>query len=182
MSTAPVVETPLPVSAIAVQRRIILRPGKDDLAFSFALDATADEQTAFQLMDFVTTVADREDLKAQLREKHEALRVAEDQPKQLLKEIDRLRVQRATLLAAQRATSEARGKREFRPTEKQTDDLAKYDAQIQAAGESIKSFSRDIPIIRWECACLAAKIAGEPEPAPPRELEDAIDDLREAAE
>jgi len=182
MTSTPTVETPLPISGLGIQRRVILKPGKDDLQFAFALDMTAPVEDAYQAMDFVSAIADREDLKTRMREKREALEVAKQQPAQMQKDIERLRVQRAAFLAARTAVHAASGRRSpLKLTDKAQGDLEKFDEQIAQAVMAAKNFSRDIPIIEWEIACLEAKIDGREPPEAPNEVADAIEDLKNAA-
>ena len=177
--TDPVVETPLAVGALGIVRRFV-NAGKDDLTFQIAVDSTADRETIFQVMDTISAVAAREQLKSDLAEKRKALKVAQTQPAEMEKEIERMRVGRLAYLAARDAL---RPGRRLPPEEnkKQVADLAKFDEQIEQAALARKNFMRDLPIIEWEIACLVARINGDDEPPKPPELEAALAELSLAA-
>lgn len=181
----PVAEMALPIGAMYITRQVALRPGKDTLTFQVPIDATAGAVELFTLMDTISEVADRERLKADLGERLEALKVAQAQPVQMDKEVERLTRDRAAALAGMQARhSMSRKRLDFQLSPQNQSDLDKYNAAIANAKLSKKNFARDIPIIEWEVACLRAQIAGNEEPPKPPELEEALHDLalQEAAE
>src|SRR6266550_2659946 len=146
LTDTPVVETPLAVGGLGIQRRVILRPGKDDLAFSVAVDSTMDRGELFALMDTMTAVAEREGMKSELREKREALRVAQAQPAEMEKDIERLRAQRMAYLGTREAMHDRSGRRgDFKLNDKQQAELDQFDQQISGAVLAKKNFMRDIP-------------------------------------
>jgi hypothetical protein len=183
MTGVPAVETPLPVSSLGVQRRVILKQGKDDLAFSFAMDLSSPKEDFFQAMDLITDVADRENLKVKKAEKLEALQVARAQPIETEREMVRMQAQRAAYIATREALHNRTGTRRlpFKLSEKDEGELKKFDDQLDQCRMSLRNFRRDVPIIEWEIACLDAQLAGRESPAKPKELEDVIDEMRFAA-
>jgi hypothetical protein len=182
MTGVPAVETPLPVSSLGVQRRVILKQGKDDLAFSFAMDLTASKEDFFQAMDLITAVSDRENLKVKKAEKLEALQVARAQPIETERDVERMRAQRAAYVATREALHRKSGRRlDFKLSEKDEGELKKFDDQIEQGVMALRNFRRDVPIIEWEIACLDAQLAGRELPVKPKELEDVIDEMRFAA-
>lgn len=162
------------VGGLGIVRRIVLG-NKDDIQFQVAIDSTADKQDIFLLLDTISAAADRERLKADLAEKKQAYRIALEQPAMLDKEVARLRRDRAATLAGFHARHAASQKRsEYRPSERDQQALDQFEAQIQAAQESKKSFARDVPIIEWEIARLEALVAGREVPPRPAEVEMAL--------
>ena len=177
----PVVETPLAVGALGIVRRFV-NAGKDDLTFQVAVDSTADREIIFEVMDTISAVAEREALKAELVEKKKAMQIALNQPKEIEKEIERLRAGRMAYIAAREATHARSGRRlDFKINDKQQADLDKFDEQIAQGQQALKSFCQDEPIIEWEIACLEARIAGRPVPPRPVELDAALTELRAVA-
>jgi hypothetical protein len=180
-----VVESGIAIGALCITRQVALRPNKDTVTFQVAIDSTAGKEELNLLMDTISDVADRERMKADLGEHLEALKVAQAQPLQMDKEVERLSRDRATALAGMQARhSMSRKRLDFQLSPQNQSDLDKYDAAIANAKLSKKNFARDIPIIEWEVACLRAQIAGNDEPPKPPELEEALHDLalQEAAE
>ena len=162
------------VGGLGITRRVVLS-NKEDITFQVAIDSTADKHDLFGLLDNISAAADRERLKAELAEKKHAHAIALEQPAMLDKEIARLRRDRAATLAGFHARHAASQKRsEYRPSERDQQGLDQFEAQIQAAQESKKSFARDLPIIEWEIARLEALIAGQEVPARPAEVELAL--------
>lgn len=179
-----VVETALAIGALCITRQVALRQGKDTVSFQVAIDSTAHTDDLNELMDRISAVADRERWKADLSERLDALRVAEAQPAMMDKEIERLQREKAAAHAGmQAAHSISRKRLPFQMTDKQNQDLAKFDAAIENAKLNKKNFARDLPIIQWEIDCLRARIAGAKEPEKPEQLAEAMHDmaLREAA-
>jgi hypothetical protein len=172
----PVVETPLAVGGLGIQHRVILRPNKADLLFSVAIDSTAAREDIYLLMDTISAVADRERLKTELVEKQEALRVAKEQPEAALREVARLEAQRAGFIASHETMRENR-RLPWKPNEKQRQALEQFDAQIEGAKLSRKSFMHDIPVIEWEIVSLEARIAGREPPERPAEIVDAMQEI-----
>jgi len=124
-------------------------------------------------------------LKAQLVEKQEARRVAEEQPKQISHEIERLEVGREAYKATRKANRQGDGRRlEWKPNDRQKADLEQFEQQINNLKLNRKQFLADIPLIEWEIASLEARIAGnEPPPRPAQfELATTMAMLAEAAE
>lgn len=164
-----VVEAPLAIGAIGITRRYVW-PNKGDLTLTVPIESTWDRRDIDELMDTISHIADREEIKVQLAEKAKALEIAKAQPAQMDKEIDRLRALGATARAAMIAAHEASGKRMvFKETPKQQADLAKITAEIENAERARKSFARDVPMVEWEIACLEAKRDGKPLPAAPQD-------------
>ncbi len=185
MPDTPVVETGIAIGALCITRQVALKQGKETIAFQVAVDSTSDHTTLDQLMDTISHVAERERLKADLSERLDALRVAQEQPAAIEKEIERLhRDKAAHYVGMQAAHSMSRKRLDFAPTDRQKADLDKYDQAIENAKLNRKNFTRDIPIIEWEIGCLRARIAGEPEPEKPAQLHEAMAEMamQEAAE
>lgn len=65
----------------------------------------------------------------------------------------------------------------WKPNEKQRQALEQFDAQIDGAKLSRKSFMHDIPVIEWEIASLEARIAGREPPERPAEVVDAMQEI-----
>jgi len=174
------------IGPLQIVRRMV-NPNRDDLSFSVEISPPADTHdiTAFQtninaVLDVIGEVSAREQLKSDLAEKRKALKVAQAQPAQMEKEIERMRAGRMAYLATR---DSLRPGRRLPPveTKKQADDLAKFDEQINQAVLARKNFMRDVPIIEWEIASLVARINGEDEPPKPPELEAALAELSLAA-
>jgi hypothetical protein len=179
----PTVESGIAIGALGVSRRVILRPGKDDISFQVAIDSTADRADIYGLMDTISDVADRERLKSDLSEKRDALRVAAGQPEMMDREVERLVRDRAALLASFQAAHSASKKRlGFEVSDRQQAELDKFAQAIDNAKAQKRQFQLDLPIIRWEIACLEARIGGWPEPQRPEELSDALHEMAQAAE
>jgi len=180
----PVVETGIAIGALCITRQVALKQGKETIGFQVAIDSTTDHQTLDDLMDTISHVADRERLKADLAERLDALRVAQEQPAAIDKEIERLMRDKAAHYAGMQAAHSLKKRLDFVPNERQQADLDKYEQAIANAKLNKKNFTRDIPIIEWEIGCLRARIAGTAEPEKPESLAEAMADmaLQEAAE
>lgn len=172
------------IGPLQIQRRVA-NPPRDETVFSVEISPPIDTHDlfAFQtninaVLDVMSDVTTREQLKSDLAEKRKALKVAQGQPLTARKNIERLRADRAAYLSTREAMHRHSGRRlEFKLSEKQQADLDKFDEQLAKEEREYKDFTRDIPIIEWEITCLVARINGEHEPPKPPELEAALVEL-----
>lgn len=166
---------------IGISKRVVLS-NKEDITFQAAVDPNFGLEGIKEILDIMSDASERERWKADLADKRQALKVAEQQSGYLDKEIQRLTRERAAAVASFQAAHQARARRsEFSPNDRQKQAIEQYDAQIGAARSSQENFRRDRPIIEWEIDCLVAKIAGQPEPEKPNEVIEAIQMIAEVA-
>jgi hypothetical protein len=159
---------------IGITRRVVL--GKnEDLQFQCAIDPDGGLSALNGVLDMLSLAAEREGWKAQLAEKRQALKIAEQQDGLIAKQIEKLTRERAAQFASFQVRHQARGRRaDFALNEAQQRALEQYDAQIAAHRENQKNFHADRPMILWEIDCLVARIAGEAEPEAPQAAADAM--------
>jgi hypothetical protein len=125
------------------------------------------------VMDMLTAIAEREQLKGELRDKKALLRRNMDMLisgvfERNVLELRRQRAEYDSHISAAWVSSSRRGEQKL--TGKQKTDMDAFEKQIEGALKARKDVENGIPLTEWQIDCLHARIAGYPEPPMPEAL------------
>lgn len=132
------------------------------------------------LMDMLTDVAEREQLKGRLREARARQRSNRERLASAThdRQLDELRRQRAAYdvrMARHWVESERRG--EPKLTARQQSDMEKYNQQIAEQEKLKRDLEAGVVLGDWQIDCLYAQLARQPEPPMPDEVRAVIQQL-----
>jgi hypothetical protein len=144
-----------------------------DLVLTAGVDKDFDAAGIAGVMDMLTAVAEREQLKGELM----SLKVVLRRNKEMLasgkfaRDIGEMRSQRYEYdkdISASWVASSKRGKAEMNGQQKTK--MAEFDKQIEQIEKAKRDVENGIPLTEWQIDCLHARIAGQPEPPMPERV------------
>jgi hypothetical protein len=144
-----------------------------DLVLTAGVDKNFDKAGIFGVMDMLTEVAEREQLRGELM----SLKIVLRRNKELLatgkfdRDIDKIRSQRAEYdkdISASWVASSKRGRAEMNGQQKTK--MAEFGKQIEETEKTKRDIENGIPLTEWQIDCLFARINGQAEPPMPERV------------
>lgn len=144
-----------------------------DLVLTAGVDKDFDADGIYGVMDMLTKVAAREQLKGELMSLKAALRrnrdlLAGGKFESDITEVQRQRAEYDKEISASWVVSGKRGTRQMNGAQKTK--LSEYDQRIEQIIKAKRDISNGIPLTEWQIDCLYARIHEQPEPPMPERV------------